>query len=244
MSRIWHGTLACAAALLSATGAAGAADLISGGMKDYGYRPALAAPASWYLRLDGGYAIHGEPTITGAGTTFTRPGIGDTWSFGAGFGRYLSSHLRTDLTVDHRFEADAHGRNVAAGATFPGTHRFGFESSVLLANLYYDFKRGGGFNPYVGAGLGMANNQTSVGGTQTGGSIGEASNWGLAGALMAGFTVTLSQNLNFDAGYRFLYLGDTKTGDIRNAAGTVVSGPSVDDIHAHEFRFGLRWDVR
>lgn len=244
MSRCWRGAVAIAAAMVSGIGTVEAADLYSRGMKDYSHRQALANPATWYLRLDGGFVAPGEPTLASGGSTFISSGIGDTWSLGAGVGRYLSANLRADLTAEYHFDADVRGRNTAVGATFPGPHRFGLENTILLANAYYDFNRAGTINPYLGAGLGMVHHQVNAGVTRTGGSIGSDSSWSAAGALTAGFTVALTQGLQFDAGYRFLYLGDTSAGGVRNAAGTVVAGPSVDDIYAHEFRFGVRWDVR
>ena len=72
--------------------------------------------------------------------------------------------------------------------------------------------------------------------------------WGVAGALMAGFSSQLRDRLHFDAGYRFLYLGATTTGAARvthNGTNVPVSrDPTIEDIHAHEFRMGLRYDIR
>jgi opacity protein-like surface antigen len=93
----------------------------------------------------------------------------------------------------------------------------------------------------------------------------------VAGALMAGFTAKLrgghggghggwgsrdgavavdsGRGLYLDVGYRFLYLGEGTTGPITLApvggAPTVISDdPTVEDIHAHELRIGLRYDIR
>lgn len=237
---------AIGAAVLAGTAmSAGAADLYGGygGMKDGGYRPALSHP-SWYVRLDGAYAVHDAPRMVRSGIDeFTHTGFDDTWTIGGGIGRYLSQSLRIDVTMDYRFETDAHGRNVT-NAVLPGTHRFGVDSTVLLANVYYDFARGSLFNPYIGAGLGTAYHSTFAGTTQTGGVIAEGSgNWHAAGALMGGFTMAVHDRLSFDAGYRFLYLGETKAGGVSGLGVTPERGPTVEDMHAHEFRFGLRWDI-
>lgn len=245
MPAFWRHAAISAAMLLGTTASAEAADLYSRGMKDFSQRPHLAQHATWYLRLDSAYSFHDAPAMVSQGTDhLAKTGYDDTWTIGGGIGRYLSDSLRADLTVDHRFQGDVHGRNQAPGATFPGTHRFGLDNTVLLANLYYDFNRGGRFNPYVGAGLGAVNHQVSAGTTQTGGSIGAASSWHVAGAVMAGFTVALHDRLSLDAGYRFLYLGETKAGDTTDGLGNVALGPTVEDVHAHELRFGLRWDIR
>jgi opacity protein-like surface antigen len=244
MKGIWRSAALGTAVIIGGLGTSQAADLHNGGMKDYGYHAPMAQPAGWYLRLDGAYAAHDAPMmVTDGFDDLVRTGFADTWTIGGGIGRYFTPGLRGDVTVDYRSESDVHGRNMAPGATFPGTHRFGLESTVVLANLYYDFNRGGRFNPYIGAGLGTVHHQTTAGTTQTGGVIGEGSGWHAAGAVMGGFTVALTQRVNLDAGYRFLYLGETKAGGITDGI-NVVGGPTVEDIHAHEFRFGLRYDIR
>ena len=42
------------------------------------------------------------------------------------------------------------------------TPKFDFSSTVVLANLYYDFNRGGRFIPYIGGGIGFAHNETAL----------------------------------------------------------------------------------
>ena len=61
MQGFWRTAIVSAAVLAGSIGAANAADLYGGGMKDYGNRPALSHPATWYLRLDGAYALHDAP---------------------------------------------------------------------------------------------------------------------------------------------------------------------------------------
>jgi opacity protein-like surface antigen len=69
--------------------------------------------------------------------------------------------------------------------------------------------------------------------------------WDLAAAVMTGFSVKLHDRLALDAGYRYLYLGAAKTGAVYNASGVYQnSGIEASDLSAHEFRVGLRWDIR
>jgi len=69
-----------------------------------------------------------------------------------------------------------------------------------------------------------------------------------AGGIKDGpVAVSAGRNLYLDVGYRFLYLGETATGEVtmNDATGTQVSrDPTVEDIHAHEVRVGLRYDLR
>ncbi len=249
-----------------------AADLYGGSIKD-SYAPMeAAAPSSIYLRIDGGYGAHDDPIMVEDGIyDLTNTEIDGAWTLGGGIGRYFTNTIRADVTYDHRFEADAKGDLADGYAALPGTRAFGLESDVVLVNAYYDFNRTGRFSPYLGVGLGVVHHKTTAGtvSNECGcvGTIDEGSSTHVAGALMAGFTaklrggetvtegsikdapVTVSngRNLYLDVGYRFLYLGETATGAVHmtDGGGTVVSDdPTVENIHAHEVRVGLRYDLR
>lgn len=257
--------LALGAALVAGTAfGASAADLggRGGSIKD-GYVPAPMAapssPSSWYVRGDVGHARFDRPTIIeGDRFEFINPNIDDQWSGGLGVGYYFSRSVRADLTWDHRFETDVTGSVAAGTVNFPGNQRFGLKSDVFLANLYYDFDNRSRFTPYIGMGIGFTVNKTT-GGTVvdpcavpcfTDGRIAGDSHRHIAGALMTGFSYNVRDRLHFDAGYRFLYLGEARTGLI---TGTPVGPPAppvtdpdprVTDIYAHEFRVGLRLDIK
>jgi opacity protein-like surface antigen len=251
--------------LLSFIGVADAADLNGGEARQSYVSAPMAGPAAWYLRGDVGYGVHDDPTIVQSGIyDLNNTSIEDTWTAGLGFGRYFSPGVRGDITWDYRFEADVTGS--AGAGPFAGQHRFGLSSHVILANLYYDFDRGSRFTPYVGVGLGAAYHQTSTGttvGCGCTGTIEESSNWNVAGAFMAGFSINFGSHASYggsikdepvyvdrrgrwhlDAGYRFLYLGEARTGNITDGVATTVAGDKVQDIFAHEFRVGLRYDIR
>ncbi len=254
--------LALGAVLVAGTavGASGA-DLGRGGSMKDGYVPMAApsSPSSWYVRGDLGHARFDRPTIVeGDRFEITDPNIDDQWSGGLGVGYYFSRSVRADLTWDHRFETDVTGTIASGTVNYPGNQRFGLKSDVFLANLYYDFDNRSRFTPYIGMGIGFTVNKTT-GGTvvdtcavpcYTDGRIAGASHNHVAGALMTGFSYNVRDRLHVDAGYRFLYLGEARTGLI---TGTPVvppvtpltdSGDRVTDIFAHEFRVGLRWDIK
>jgi len=236
-----------AACIIGGTVGATAADLYGGSLKDGGYMPAIAASPTWYLRLDGGFAGHDKPVMVEDGMSdLLSPKIGTTWTLGGGIGRYFTNTVRGDITYDHRFDADVSAR--WEQPTYVGIRRFGLSSDVVLANLYYDFDRGSRFSPYVGVGLGTVYHQVEKGkvdGTCACATIAEDGSWHVAGAVMAGFTVALRDRLHLDAGYRFLYLGETKAGGIsNNTPAAPAIGPTIEDIHAHELRVGLRYDIR
>ena len=268
-------TLLLGAALVlgSAQGAL-AADLGSygGSIKDGPMMAPMEAPRpSVYFRIDGGYSTFDDPTMTEIGIyDLTEESIDSTWSIGGGIGRNFGNGFRADLTYDHRFEADAEGNLADHQATLEGVRKFGIESDVVLANLYYDFDYGNRFTPYIGVGLGFTRNKTTAGTVESCGcttaTIEEGSDTNVAGAAMAGFSLRLrggeqvvhggsfkdgpvnvsaSRGLYLDAGYRFLYLGGVETGEIVHVGGgtIIAEDPTVEDIHAHEFRVGLRYDI-
>ena len=248
-----------AAVLVSGASTAFAADL-KGTIPSYSMKdPVYAAPAvspRWYIRVDGAYAQHDTPVMVENGVdTLINPDLDSTWSVGGGIGMYFTPGIRGDLTYERRFEADAEGTLDHAGNAFSGVRKFGLESDLFMANLYYDFNPGGRINPYIGVGLGAVRHKTTEGTVETcgctTGTIEEAEKWSAAGALMAGVSANLRSRLHLDMGYRFLYLGHAETGAI-TSTGTVAGAPvteisddpTVEEIHAHEFRFGLRYDIR
>ncbi len=254
MISIRASVLGGAAVLLVSLGSAQAADLFhgNGSIKDGGYSAGVAPPPSWYLRIDGSYAVHDNPVLVEGGRfDLTQRGFDSTWSFGGGLGYYFSSAVRGDLTYDHRFATNMRGtRDVSAVGG--GQREFSVKSHLLLANLYYDFNRDGRFNPYLGVGLGGVHHKTSpytvattCGCTET---IASGSSWDVAGALTAGLQMKLTRRASLDFGYRFLYMGRVKTGSVESDAGgpvgTIARDIVSEDLRAHEFRFGLRYNIR
>jgi opacity protein-like surface antigen len=265
--------LGAAIVLGSGLGAA-AADLYGGSIKDAPVMVPMAAPGpSIYIRADGGYGTFDNPSIVEDHLyDMTETSIDNTWSAGGGIGVYFGRGLRGDITVDRRFESDVSG-DIEHQSSVPGVRHFGMKSTVALANVYYDIDVGHRFTPYLGVGLGFTHNETSAGYVDTCGcttaTIEGSSNTNVAAAAMAGFSMKLrggtsvvggnsikdapmvvenGRGLYLDVGYRFLYLGDAETGPM---TATMASGshrvsddPIVEDIHAHEFRFGLRYDLR
>ena len=140
--------------------------------------------------------------------------------------------------------------------SFPGQRVFGLKSDVFLANLYYDIDTRSRFTPYFGVGLGFAHNKTTNGTVVDTGNIGFTnaviagdSKWATAGALMGGFSFAMRDRLHLDAGYRYLYVGDARTGLITGTVAPLQNpgndgDPVVKDIWSHEFRIGLRYDIR
>lgn len=253
---------AAGVALIATSFAASAADLYGTGVRgsikdDVSYMPAPRGCASWYARVDGGYSTYDRPSLNQVGIDeHTWQRLKETGNVGGGIGHYLTCNIRADFTVDHRFKSDMSGFNTNPFATNYGSNKWGYESTALMMNMYYDFNAGSRFSPYIGFGLGTVHNSFSAGrgviaagagdpadvGTPT--TVGKNDNWHVAGAFMTGFVMNLSDRLKLDTGYRFLYLGAGKTGETANAFGGTGGPIHVDNLHAHELRVGLRYDIR
>ena len=256
--------VAAGAALITTTAAVQAADLYGaaggrGSIKDdHSYMPAPRGCPSWYARLDGGYSTYDRPGLNQMGVdehVWSR--VKDTGNLGGGIGHYFTCNIRGDLTVDHRFKSDMTGFNPNPVAANYGRSTWGYESTAVMANMYYDFNSGSRFTPYIGFGFGAVHNSFSKGkgtiaagfggnpaeiGTTT--TVDAADSWHAAGAAMAGFVFNVTERVKFDTGYRFMYLGAGKTGNTMSAFGGSGGVIHVENLHAHEFRMGLRYDIR
>jgi len=222
------------------------------GGKDHGSSYATSGSDSgWYVRLDGSYGVHHDPDLVeDSSFELSDSAYDPAWSIGAGIGRYFTRSLRGDLTYDYRFETDVSG-TASTARSGDGLREFGLTSHLLLANLYYDFNRHGRINPYIGIGLGAVYHETSEETHPTvcpcvSSITAEGDNFDFAGALMAGVALKLRERMNVDLGYRFLYLGEAETGQVRTSSpsgvNVISSGIEVEDLYAHEFRVGLRYN--
>jgi opacity protein-like surface antigen len=251
-----HRSIVAGAVLLVASAAGASADYYRG-MKDMPI--ATMQPASWYVRGDYSYSWMDADELSGAISRFGTLSIDNNWALGGGVGYYFGRGVRGDLTYEWRAKS-----NVNGGGTC--STDFDMKSSLLLANLYYDFRPYERFTPYVGVGLGAVHHRTGGGqiidtgcGTPVLSYDGD-SNWSAAGAAMAGFSIRLDRGshhpvsikdahvsepgrLHLDVGYRFLYLGDAHAGNLDGITPT-TPGPRLDDVTAQEIRVGLRWDIR
>lgn len=222
---------------------AGSATSVLAGGFGYPSGPAVQVPApipipdyanTFYLRGDFGWALHNTPDIGDTATSYLNDDIGDAFALGAGFGVNFRDTIRGDITVDYRTDADV-------TATHPGgaTHRTDISSLAVLANIYYDLQGRHRLTPYVGAGIGFAYNETDTHTINGGGGTSGNGQTEFAAALMAGFSYRMNEQWMFDAGYRFLYLGDAKT-----ESAVAANELHIDNIQAHELRFGVRYEFQ
>lgn len=220
-----------------------ATSAVAGGSFGYPVEPVVPVPApipipdygnSFYLRGDFGWALHENPDIGVPGLGYSNDDLDDTWSLGVGFGYNFRDNFRGDITLDYRFDAEASATDAGGD-----THRADLSSIVGLVNVYYDFRGRDRFTPYVGGGIGVTFNETDDHTVSTGGTSSGKGTTEFAAALMAGFSYRMNSWWMFDAGYRYLFLGDAETKS-SGATGKLL----IDDIRAHELRVGVRYEFQ
>ncbi len=190
--------------------------------------------SGWYLRGDIGYrfnsTLHGTSSD---GTVLTAETFDDSFVAGGGFG-FKERWFRVDLTVDYGTQARYAG-NSAIFSPYIATK---IDTVAALVNGYIDLGTWNRLTPYVGAGVGASLVRTGGFWTPIGPSAADARLANFAWAAMAGVGYNVTPNLLVDAGYRYIDLGDAKSG-------TPNFGPAItyDRITAHEVRLGARYMI-
>jgi opacity protein-like surface antigen len=235
-----------------------------------------------YLRGDIGVGAYTRPNMSvltnGTPVAIPAPGsfaildrsLGSAAFGGVGIGYALNNWFRFDLTGEYRAAArfGAMDQTVFANAAAVPTgfvnQRNGYNgsvsSSVFLANAYVDlgtFCQLGCVTPFLGAGIGLANNTfSSVNDTSTqfvfdpatntfGAPFGATQSYfasksklDLAWAVMAGLSYDVSRNVKLEVGYRYLNMGKVETGGL---VGQPTDTIRLRDLASHDFRLGMRW---
>jgi outer membrane protein OmpA-like peptidoglycan-associated protein len=177
------------------------------------------ATEGWYGRADLGWSVDGELDVDGGSLDFD-----EDLSEHLGMGYAFQNGFRLEGEIAHRFndfeDLEGHARAWSA-----------------MANLYYDFNRGGRFQPYVGVGAGGARIDAK-------GAIGPISfdydDTVFAYLAAIGVGIALSEQLDLDIGYRYFEAPDAEF------SGTVdIEGPepfSFDGDYTHQaVTVGLRY---
>lgn len=213
---------------------------------DYGLQGAF------YLRGSGAWNVLWADEVTAFGCepcgaiverSWDVDEVGYGYSVGAGLGFETGTGLRVDATVDY---LNNEGAAITKGPTsdFPGEYSLNLRSTVVLANVYYDFSfsdaygyggysAAGGPFAYVGAGAGVAFNEVDVD-APAGNPIDSGNNTSFAAAGMVGLGYDFGA-FTADLGYRALYIAE-----IANEA-PAPQGFSVSDAWVHEVRGTVRY---
>ena len=239
--------------------------------------------SGWYLRGDLGAGLEAAPALKAAGnpippgvpggllspyatSSFHDTTLSPSGTIDAGVGYVLNPWLRMDGTLEYRFGGRLHSSlaiadpaPLAGGGPFlaAGGLRAGVSSIVALVNGYVDLGNYWGVTPFLGAGVGVADNALSGVSDQgfaisgagpavpVGGFFSNASRTNFAWALTAGFDFDIAPNLKLEASYRYLNLGSIALGGLHCAAGCggAVAASSRGALVSNDIRIGLIWLV-
>lgn len=203
---------------------------------------AATSPASaegWYARADLGYGFSGAletPREIGIAPTFGGDGDFDNgWTASVAGGRAFASGLRIEGELAYRDAEIERSVGVAPGAEA--------NAISLLANAYYDFNRAGQFQPYVGAGVGVAqiDGRTFNNATLAANLVGfDSTDTNIAYQVLAGVGVGLSERVTLDVGYRYFAAPDL---EFSGHSPLGVSRTFEADYEHHAATIGLRWGL-
>jgi len=203
--------------------------------------------------------------------SFYNPSLSVSELFDIGIGYQINNWLRFDVTGEYRggghFQALEQVAIPSIGYQNADFYRGDVSSIIGLVNGYVDIGTWYGITPFVGAGVGFANNRisglTDTGftypgggglGAPTGGYFSDGSKTSFAWALMAGLDYNVTENLKLEVGYRFLDYGKIKSGTSNCFNGTGAGGGfslancggsgnylQTKDLMSQDVRLGLRW---
>jgi OOP family OmpA-OmpF porin len=109
------------------------------------------ATEGWYGRADIGWSFDGTQDLDAAAVEGT---LQHDWTEHLGLGYAFSNGFRLEGELGHRF-------NQVEFSGFP-TVDADVHAWSAMANLFYDFNRGGALEPYIGVGAGAARINTSL----------------------------------------------------------------------------------
>jgi len=172
---------------------------------------------------------------------------------GVGVGYQLNRWLRADITGEYRSAATFTGLERYRDSSLPlgyGTDEYSAlkRDVVVLANGYVDLGTYYGITPFVGAGVGAV--RTTVDKFKDTNIVTQGLAYAKAGsktnfawALHAGLGYDVTPNFKVELAYRYLNLGDAKTGTVYNYAGQCGSceALTLKNIESHDVKLGLRW---
>jgi opacity protein-like surface antigen len=221
--------------------------------------PPIVDYSGWYIRADVGVGNAVLDKTSSSFTVSTPTGfalreshLDDSAFAGIGAGYKFNNWFRADVTGEYRTSQRFQAIESATGPIngFYDAYNGSIQSSVFLANGYFDLGNWYGFTPYVGAGAGVAlhhvSSLTDVGAVDAAGGLGWApshSTTDFAFAAMAGVSFDVTQNVKLDVGYRYLNMGTAKSAGINCVGGCGGNGIESQKFRlaSNDIRVGLRW---
>ena len=169
-----------------------------------------AQDANWYVRGDLGGAFQGEVD----GTPKVKADNG--WAGAIGAGREFGNGLRAEGELVY-LKSDLKGSAGGDAKTLGG-----------FANLYYDFNRGGQFQPFVGGGVGFAQ-------VKVDNALVDDDDTGFAYQAKAGVSYKINDKWTGEVAYRYLGVTDVSLGN----GPTKLDG----DFNSQAVTVGVRYKI-
>jgi opacity protein-like surface antigen len=217
--------------------------------------------SGWYLRGDIGFSnqnvgsIFSTTNLNYDSVQTVNKSFDAAPFFGLGIGYNFNSWLRFDVTGEYRAAANFHGYDIGVvGGNFaPDRYTASKSEWTFLLNGYVDLGTWSNFTPFLGAGIGMSRNTISnfgdvsihtVSGTTSDAYADSASQWNFAWALYAGLGYKVTNNFTVELAYRYLDLGNAKSGDLIGYDGSNGSYNPMEFRHltSHDVKLGLRFN--
>lgn len=218
--------------------------------------PVIQEFSGWYLRGDVGMSNQKVKSLYNVlydapGTTVQNVGLGFSsgMTYGLGAGYQFNNWLRADITGEYRGGVEFHGLDiVSSGGLSTNDYRAVKSEWLFMANAYADLGTWWCFTPFVGAGIGFTRTTFSdfldVGApTSSVAFAPAASKWSMAWALHAGVGYQVNRNVTVELAYRYLDLGDGRSGDIQTFDGTnAINNPmEFRGLTSHDIKLGVRF---
>lgn len=220
--------------------------------------PPIEDYGGWYLRGDIGMTnqlvrnLHNDLFATTVNLQIHDKNFEAGMLFGLGVGYRHNNWFRWDLTGEYRGETGFHGFDTY-GAPPDGANNYTAKKSewVMMWNAYLDLGTWKGITPFVGAGIGASrvgihsfrDIGIGPGNVPTAAYAASAYKWNLAWALHAGLAYNVTPDFTIELAYRYIDLGDGRTGDLIAYDGTnTINNPMhFKDITSHDIKLGVRW---
>ena len=236
--------------------------------------PPMAAPefSGWYLRGDVGMAVASGNAGVGispnplvglpadAYNSFYNASLSASALFDVGVGYQINNWLRFDVTGEYRgggqFQTLEQVGVPSLAQQYGDFYRGNVSSVIGLVNGYVDIGTWYGVSPFIGAGVGFANVETT--GLQDSGSKYTVANGAVGGASYfasgasttnfawaahAGVAYKVTNNFTIELAYRYLDMGTAGHGYGQSFDGS-NAGPSsfkFRDLTSQDLRIGVRW---
>jgi opacity protein-like surface antigen len=224
------------------------------------YAPAVEVGGGWYLRGDIGvtnqdvdklsFVPQGQATALGVGDeSFETIHLDFDSSplVGIGVGYQFNNWIRADLTGEYRSKATFHGLERSIDLSGANDYSATKSEWVGLANVYFDLGTWHGLTPFIGGGVGfthtMIDNFRDMGSPSALAFARDHSETDLAWALHAGVAYSVTPNFTVELAYRYLNLGDAKTGVLHryDESGCGCLAVKFKDLESHDIKVGMRW---